>query len=497
MPDGEINGKIGYLGQLISSHFFRSCVMHDLVHLSLKRLLILAGISTCLACGTPDRHTPVAVQAAWVVLGEQGQAVARAITTDTFCPSMTQDGVTQRMQVRAIAATELQRKTAFKSEDSKPSAFPVMTCETVLTATTTSASIAGIPLPLPKAAPQKIVVIGDTGCRLQKSSAYFQGCHAASKWAFNEVAKTAASFKPDLVIHVGDYHYRENACPDGEPLCAGSAWGFGWDTWKADFFTPAAPLLAAAPWVVVRGNHESCTRAGQGWWRFMDPRALQAGRDCNREGDDVQGDYSAPYAVPLGRIGTEQAQLIIFDSSRVPYKVLAKTDIAYQIYMDQLKTVNQLAEHADVNFFINHHPLLGLGAEPQKDGSLKIFGGSLPLQDVMQTLNAKRLFPSKIQATISGHVHLFEAITFDTDHPAQFVSGNGGSSLSPLVPDPLPAGVTPFDGAHVAHFSNSDEVGFMTMERIANSWKIEAWNQHGKRIADCLMQDGKTVCSAR
>ena len=69
---------------------------------------------------------------------------------------------------------------------------------------------------------------------------------------------------PDLVVHVGDYHYRENACPAGDAGCSTSPWGYGWDAWDADFFTPAKRLLAVAPWIVVRGNHESCDRAGQG-----------------------------------------------------------------------------------------------------------------------------------------------------------------------------------------------------------------------------------------
>lgn len=468
-------------------------------HPRLKCACLMMALVLSAACSTPPGHQQLApgkLQARWVVLGEQGKAVARAITLDTQCPFIEQDGHAERMQVRAAANTQAQRKTAGKAEDSKPSAFPVLTCEMHLDATAKSASIEGQPLALPRSAPQKIVVIGDTGCRLQKSAGYFQACNNASEWAFHTVAKTAASFKPDLVIHVGDYHYRESPCPPGEARCAGSAWGFGWDTWQADFFTPAAPLLAVAPWVMVRGNHESCTRAGQGWWRFIDPRPLQAGRDCNREQDDVVGDYSAPYAVPLGRIGTEQAQLIVFDSSKVPYKILSHSETAYQIYLQQFQAVNQLAEQADVNFFINHHPILGFGADPQKDGSMKIFGGNAPLQDVMQTLNANRLFPTKVQATISGHVHLFEAITFASDHPAQFVSGNGGSSLSLLIPEPLPASTTPFSGAHVEHFSNTDEVGLMTMERVGQSWKIEAWNQHGKRMKACVMLAGKTSCTA-
>jgi len=40
--------------------------------------------------------------------------------------------------------------------------------------------------------------------------------------------------------------------------------------WNADFFDPAAPLLAVAPWIMVRGNHEDCDRAGEGWIRFLE-----------------------------------------------------------------------------------------------------------------------------------------------------------------------------------------------------------------------------------
>ena len=53
--------------------------------------------------------------------------------------------------------------------------------------------------------------------------------------------------------------------------CAGSPWGDNWTTWQADFFTPAAPLLAAAPIVLVRGNHEDCDRAGPGFLLLMGP----------------------------------------------------------------------------------------------------------------------------------------------------------------------------------------------------------------------------------
>ncbi|BBB70141.1 phosphatase [Undibacterium sp. YM2] len=461
-----------------------------------RRLLAIAAISSLLAaCSSLPTQHDAKIQAAWVVLGENGQAIARAVTTDNICPSLAQDGNMVAMNHRAGPSTLPLRKTASKPEDSKPSDFPVLTCEAPLLPTTKTASVGGRDLPIPKPVAQKIIVIGDTGCRLKVADNYFQSCNDSEKWAFREMVETAARFKPDLVVHVGDYHYRENACPEGNKECAGSPWGYGWDTWQADFFTPAQALLKAAPWVVVRGNHETCVRAGQGWWRLMDPRPLKRGRDCVDESDDMRGDYSDPYAVPLGRIGSEQAQLIIFDSAKVPIKPLAKTDAAYKLYMEQFKTVNKLAESADFNIFIDHHPVLAFAAERKKDGPLNIFPGNLAMQDIMQTLNTTRLFPSKVQATLSGHVHLFEALTFSTDHPVQFVSGNGGSSLDTPLPVPLAANSTPYTEAKLDYFSNSNEVGFMTMEREQQSWKVQAWNKQGKLITECRMQGNKTECS--
>lgn len=463
--------------------------MNYRISLILQRLAMLASLSALVACHSLDITAPLAagqLQSRWVVLGEQGLALARAITAAPLCPSLTQDGVTQRMRVRAAAGTMAQRTTASKDGDSKASAFPVLTCEAPLNAGVQAASIDGVALPLPKAQPQKIIVLGDTGCRMKKAENYFQDCNDNAKWAFAQVIQTAVRFQPDLVIHVGDYHYRENACADGNANCAGSPWGYGWDTWRADFFVPAAPLLAAAPWVMVRGNHESCLRAGQGWWRFIDPRPLLPGRDCNRAQDDSTGDYSAPYAVPLGRMAGEQAQLIVFDSAKVPGKAMASSDPAYQIYMEQFKLVEQLAAPAEFNIFINHHPILGFapGFKP----------GNAALQNILQEVHAKRLFPRKVQALLAGHVHLFEALTFESDHPTQFVSGNGGSSLDQALPSQRPAAATPFSAARVAQFSNSNEVGFMTMERAGSDWKMEAWDQHGKRLASCLMQGAKTSC---
>ena len=203
------------------------------------------------------------IEAAFVVLGPDGQPVARVITRANECPLLRIDDLAQPMTVRAAPATLPSRPTAGKPENAKASAFPVLVCDGLIGARAVRISVAGRSLPLPRSAPNMIVVIGDTGCRITIGDETSQACNDPVEWPFSEIAAAAAGTHPDLVIHVGDFHYRENACPEGNAGCAGTPWGYGWDTWKADFFAPAQPLLAAAPWIVVRGNHESCNRAGR------------------------------------------------------------------------------------------------------------------------------------------------------------------------------------------------------------------------------------------
>jgi hypothetical protein len=278
------------------------------------------------ACGAPPPRVgepdETGVKSAWVELGPDGAGVARAITAADRCPPIVLDGRTEPMMVRVPPGTAPLRSTVSEPADSKPSAFPITVCERSVPVGTMRATIGQRVLPLPKIKPERIVMLGDSGCRLNKAFNVWQACDDPAAWPFASVAATAARFAPDLVIHVGDYHYRENACPASIAGCNASPWGYGWDAWQADFFLPAAPLLAAAPWVVLRGNHEECARAGQGWFRFLDPRPFETKRSCDDAANDVDANYSPSYAVPLGA----DAQLIVFDSAKAGYEPLPETD---------------------------------------------------------------------------------------------------------------------------------------------------------------------------
>jgi hypothetical protein len=442
------------------------------------------------ACGGSDsiRSIDAGVKAAWVVVGSNNQAIVRVITSDASCPEVLDGAGYNAMTLRAAPATAAQRPTASAVADSKPSAFPVTACEYKVPADSSSISVGSRSLPLPKKAPQRVVVLADTGCRMKKADNAWQACDDGDAWPFPEIASTAAAMQPDLVLHIGDYHYRENACPADIAGCKGSPWGYGWDAWQADLFQPAAPLMAAAPWIMVRGNHEECARAGQGWFRFLDTQPFDAKRSCDDAANDGLGNFSDPYAVAVGA----DTQVIVFDSSKAGRAALPISDPQFLTYQAQFQSVNRLAAKAGVNsIFTNHHPILGFaplaGAAPAP--------GNQALQSVMQSVNPTAFYPAGVKTAIHGHVHDFQAINFSSSHPATFVSGNGGDNLDVNFADPFPANISPAPGAIVDKIAHTSSFGFMVMDRQSDgTWAYKAYTRKGRLLTTCLQNGSKISC---
>lgn len=451
--------------------------------LALAVALPLAGCGTTSGAAVPDAH----VKYAWVELGAGGTPIARAVTDAAGCPSVTVDGAATRMTVRAAAGTAALRATASSPADSKPASFPLTTCEAALPSGARVARVGATPLPLPKAAPQRIVILADTGCRLKKADGAFQNCNDPEAWPLAQIAATAAGMKPDLVLHIGDYHYRENACPSDIGGCKDSPWGYGWDAWEADLFKPAAPLLAAAPWVVVRGNHEECRRAGQGWFRLLDTQPYDAARSCDDAANDGNANYSVPYAVPVGG----DTQFIVVDSARAGRAPLAPTDPQFLAYRKDFDTVARLAARpGTTSVFVNHHPILGFFPLP---GSAPA-GGNAALLSVAAQANPGAYYPPGIALALHGHVHDFQAIDFSSHHPATFVSGNGGDNLDAALPALFPADAQPAPGVTVASIAHSVTFGFMTMEREDSHWTFKAYTRTGRLMATCTQSGNRISC---
>ena len=256
----------------------------------------------------------------WAELSEGGRALARVVVAGPRdCPSISIDGTTRSMTPRLPV----------------PAGF-VPACEASIPEGVKSATVGGHSLILAEPDPSRVVVFGDTGCRVKGPE--IQDCNHPEKWPFPSVTARAAAAEPDLMIHAGDYLYREDMCPPAkQSFCGGNPSGDNWETWNADFFAPAAELLAAVPWAFSRGNHENCERSWRGWFYYLDPHPWRGG-ECEA--------FQAPYLIRLGKF-----ELIMFDSSATGNN-MGSSQIAH--YAHELASIR--ASHA---WLVAHHPFWG------------------------------------------------------------------------------------------------------------------------------------------
>lgn len=382
----------------------------------------------------------------WVELGAGGSALARVIVASGTCPAIRVDGSLEAMSLRSPV----------------PSGFRPL-CEFAVPSTAREASIDGQALHLPRPDPASVVVIGDTGCRIK--GARVQDCNDMSKWPLQSVADSAAGVKPDLVIHVGDYLYRESVCPpDSQNKCGGTPIGDNWETWNADFFEPAAKLLAAAPWAFSRGNHEDCERAWRGWFYYLDPRPWKS--EC--------AIYTPPYVVRLGA-----RQLVMLDSSATVEDALDPQQVAEF-------TAELLSLHVEHAWLVDHHPFWGVKPGDKGKGIKPL---SAPLEAAWE-----QAAPQGIDLVLSGHIHMFAVIPFDSGRPMQIISGDGGTQLS----EPVPASVdgTVIQGTAVRGSHTRIDFGFTWLRRSNDAWNLSLRSTSGSAIVQCALKDGHAACGS-
>lgn len=453
------------------------------------RLLALASLllAGCAAAPPPAETPATGLQQAWVqAVAGPGWAV-RALTGDASCPEMRWAGATAQMQERSAPGEEPPPPGNTQPER-KPTRFTLRACEAPWPADAASVQVGPLTLRAPQAEPRRILVMGDTGCRLKASDNDFQACNDPFGWPFPRVLARALALKPDLVIHVGDYHYRESPCPAGMAACAGSPWGYGDDTWQADFFKPAGALLAAAPWVFVRGNHEACARAGQGWLRYLDAETGPA-RACQAEAaasDVNEGDFTAPFAVPL----SPRSQLIVFDSAEIGRATPPTGSPALARWRQQLDRVAELSRERVQSLFLSHHPSLAFS--PSRSGAPgAVRSGLTPL---LQEAAPGRLLPPGVQATLHGHLHIHQVLGFATNQPASLVIGNGGSAASGRLNAAAALKAQPLPGVQLETFQSHAEFGFSLLTATPQGWQLQAFNTLGQPLAACTLAGQKLRC---
>ena len=384
-----------------------------------------------------------------------GGIEARAVTDGPSCPTAMIDGVAAAMTERSAPGEN----------------YPVRACALPVPKGAKLVTLDRKPMPLPKERPDRILIIGDTGCRLKGDQV--QDCNDITQWPFRTGADISASFKPDLVLHVGDMHYRESDCPAGRQGCAGTPFGDTWDVWKEDFFKPGDALLAAAPWIMDRGNHEECERGGKGWARVLDPYPFDPSTG-------VVGCLgpAKPYTVNIGGV-----TIVVMDVSTAAEKVNEK-QVAW--FKPQFEMASTISGPVWLTF---HRPIWAVDSEKKGEPA----GDNSTLAAA-----ARNSIPSNVQALISGHHHTFEVMSYVEDLPLQIVSGHGGDDLSAHAPTVVKGlkinGVTVKDG-----LGRPGVFGFSMLERVADdatglNWILTGYDIHGQALARCDIKGRETTC---
>lgn len=400
-----------------------------------------------------------------------------------------------------------------------PRHFPVTVCEAVIAGRGpavvrgSALRIHGVP-----AKAERVVVIGDSGCEPTAQ----HGCQRspdARAWPLHAIARRAAMSAPDLVLHMGDYNYRGTPGKiriDGRPVrvydagdnvdstdcqlagpyvgqnSPGSDAPDRWENWRADLFEPAADLLGAAPWVVARGNHELCSRAGPGWFYLLDPGSALPGvgtgeRHCPPATAAEPLLFDEPYRIDIPRLS-----LVVLDSANA----CDQGDLHQAHFDRQFATMQSLANAAPSGqalWLQSHRPLWAVRA---RDGGGTPTGreASDRYASIDQTLQTawRRHPPSRpLDLVLSGHMHRFQVISFAgaTDkgdraaRPTQLVVGNSGVDLARNVPEH--AFSLPVDGATGTGFGLS-AFGYMVLRPGPDgAWSGRLVDPAGRLLARC------------
>ena len=415
---------------------------------------LAAVAATTLIASAAFAQTPPPVDRAWVQYVAHGLEL-RTITSDNACPTASIDGHAATMTVR----------------DAPDAAFPVLTCALPLPAGAQQVMTGSHTIALPSHPAQRILIFGDSGCRLKGKEV--QACNDPRQWPFAEIARRAAAMKPDVVIHVGDYYYRESPCPAAATGCQGSPHGDNWASWDADFFTPSQPLFDVAPWVFARGNHEDCQRGAPGWFRFIDagetPLACPA--------------VDAALKVDLGGLN-----LYVIDGADADDLLAPAEPVKH--FADQLDALKADLAHGK-GWIVTHRPIWGVTFQHQRG---PLGPGNVALDKTEQVAIAHRDLGG-VQMIVAGHVHDFAAIDYGPTRPAQLVAGTGGDVGEPGEPI-----VPKLETVHVDGMTGKDftfeRYGYLLLDRKGDDWVGSFRDLDDKVLARCRLHGRALTCRA-
>jgi hypothetical protein len=277
---------------------------------------------------------------------------------------------------------------------------------------------------------------------------------------------------PAELCELNDPYYSQNSTgnPDADV----------WDAWWLDFFQPAAPLLAAAPWIVARGNHELCSHAGPGWLYFLGPSSdLPAGGGAQVSCPSQDGE-----GPPQPHLVFVEPQVIALDGLTVAVLDNANACDEMSNFVDRYRAqLASIAARLDDRpaWLMGHRPVWGAedtaDAPPYACDNQPGTGAPQPYGELNRTLQcaldpptASALLP-ELDLLLAGHMHRFESLDFaaGSGRPRTLIVGNGGV-LEDTEP-PTGSFSQLLDGVNATGFA-VEQFGFVTFDRdAAGAWR--------------------------
>jgi hypothetical protein len=468
--------------------------------------VLIAALSACSSSGSaPEPSTSAAstVYAYSLVaplsVSPSGLVARAVLPKGSTCPDLEVGGGSpvQMDQRRAGTTT----KGAFDD---------ALVCSANIPAGATSASVAGIAIPaaMPKEA-QTIASFADTGCRIKGA---VQDCNSTTAWPLKPLAEQIAKAQPDLIIHVGDYFYRELPCPAKDTKrCGGSPvppTGVPFEDsaagWEADFFSPAQAVFGVAPILAARGNHEVCSKGGNGYYLYMDPRP---GTEDLCTPRTRGGELRAPvvidptWSVDVPLVTGRNLRLIMVDSAN-------GYDFGISPFSKRLRpeyrAAAKLADDPGVEpWLVTHQP-------PTAITTTKFNPGNIPdWQNWVADDQAAASYGllDKYAAMVSGHLHLSQVAKVK-GLPPQFVFGGGGTRLDPrtgyTVPkygplstskgQPLVPGLKPYPADAYRWIEVQHAFGLARPNPSQGAWDVAFVRPTGETLVTCTVQQGTPDC---
>lgn len=466
------------------------------------------------AAGALQTSPPRGIVAAYTLVAPKevaaSQLVARVVLPrGAGCPNL-------RVQVGSAT-----RRLAMAPRNPGVAALPafasLQVCDRAIPSGARSASILGrsIPAALP-ARVDSIALAGDSGCRIKGSAV--QNCNDPAEWPLARISEQIARDKPDLVAYLGDFLYRESACPASmTALCGGSPAplpGYPFVdsdySWLADALVPMAPMLPVAPIVVLRGNHEICERGGNGYFLLFDPRPDTAAT-CNPvvghngaltvPAYAVTPTWAATIPVRAGS-GTRNLRMAVADSSYGSDSTVTSWAATQRTSYQQAADLTSPKSKRE-SWLLTHKPVFSYVTTDYA-------ATNPPSWTVWTSLDqtaASQGLLDNYSMILSSHNHLFQAVQIP-GQPASVIVGNGGTSLDPPTGYPVPAygplgtpagaplqpGIAPYPAPTYGFTSVQFGYVIASPGRASGNWTLSVRDTAGKQVRSCRLATRTIGC---